>query len=106
MTIEDNIIRAVKISRVVLYVCSQNFTKSTFCQSELKYGLESHYGAYKGQYRRLVPIVIDGECPTELNTFRMRPIKASGSVDSYDKNAINKLLKTLKLGMSYAYKAA
>ena len=98
MTIEDNIMRGISISRVVLYVCSKNFNQSSFCQKELKYGMESHYGKFRGRYRRVVPIVIGGECPAELNTFKIRPIRTSGSVEDYTEKMINRLLKTVNLG--------
>lgn len=98
MTIEDNIVRAVSISRVVLYVCSKNFSQSSFCQRELKYGMESHYGKYRGRYRRVVPVVIGRECPAELDTFKIRPIRTSGCVEDYTERVISDLLKTVNLG--------
>lgn len=102
MSIEDNIIRAVDISRVVLYVCSKSFTESSFCQTELKYGMDSHYNKYRGRYRRVIPVVIGGsgleECPAQLNTFRIRPIKVPGSVEDYDRQVIDEVMKALKLG--------
>lgn len=98
VTIEDNISRAVKISRVVIYVCSEKFNQSSFCQTELKYGMESHYNKYKGRYRRVIPVWIGGKCPSELNTFRIRPIKASELVEDYSKESIECLLKSLHLG--------
>ena len=98
MTIEDNIIRAVNISRVVIFVCSKHFSKSSFCQTELKYAMESHYGQYQGRYRRVIPIVIGGECPTQLNTFRIRPIRAPSDIWDYNEGSIMDLIKTLKLG--------
>ena len=98
MTIENNIIQAVKTSRVIIYVCSENFNKSQFCQTELKYGSESHYKQFKGRYRRVIPIVIGGKCPTQLNTFKIKPIRASGSVEDYKKSDINKLIEVLRLG--------
>lgn len=97
-TIEDNIIRAVNTSRVVVFVCSNNFNQSSFCQTELKYGMESHYNEYKGRYRRVIPVWIGGECPTQLNTFRIRPIKTAGVVEDYDENTISCLLRSLHLG--------
>ncbi len=98
MTIEDNIIRAVNVSRVVIFVCSKNFSKSSFCQTELKYSMESHYGKYRGRYRRVIPVVIEGECPTQLNTFRIRPITAPSNIWDYDKRDIAELVKSLNLG--------
>jgi hypothetical protein len=98
VTIEDNIIRAVNISRVVIFVCSKSFNSSSFCQSELKYSMESHYNEYKGRYRRVIPIWIGGECPKQLNTFRIRPIKTAGGAEDYDEKAIAFLLKDLHLG--------
>lgn len=98
MTIEDNIMRAVSISRVVLYICSKNFNQSSFCQKELKYGMESHYGRYRGRYRRVVPIVIGGDCPAELNTFKIRPIRTSGCVEDYTEGMTSDLLKMVNLG--------
>ena len=97
MTIEDNIIHAVNTSRVVVYVCSKNFNESSFCQTELKYGMESHYNKYEGRYRRVIPIWIGGECPSQLRTFRIRPIKTSASLEQYDEEVIGKLIKELKL---------
>lgn len=99
VTIEDNISRAVKISRVVIYVCSRNFNNSSFCQTELKYGIESHYNQYKGRYRRVVPVWIGGECPSQLNTFRIRPIKTRESVEEHNDESIARLLGSLHLGM-------
>lgn len=98
VTIEDNILRAVKISRVVVYLCSKNFNQSSFCQTELKYGMESHYNQYGGRYRRVIPVWIGEECPAQLNTFRIRPIRTAGSVQDHDEESINGLLRSLHLG--------
>ena len=80
-------------------MCSNSFKESTFCQRELKYGLESHYGKYRGRYRRVIPVVIEGECPSQLNTYRIRPIRAAAFSEVYDKDMVNSLLKAMKLGM-------
>lgn len=100
MTIEDNIVRAVDISRVVVYVCSKSFNESRFCLTELKHGMESHYGKYGGRCRRVVPVWIGGECPPQLNTYKIRPIKISTSLEGYDNTATAEVVKMLKLGES------
>lgn len=102
MTIEDNIVRAVNTSRTVIFVCSERFNQSIFCQTELKYGMESHYNEFKGCYRRVIPVWIGGECPAQLNTFRIRPIKTTASVEDYNRNTICCLIKSLCLGKRFS----
>lgn len=76
LTINENILRAVQISRRIVFVCSEHFHRSDFCQKELKFSVDSHYNKYKGKYRRVVPIVIqDGQCPKELR--QLRPIRVN-----------------------------
>ena len=73
MTIAENMLKAIGNSRWVIFVCSEHFARSDFCQQELKFGLDSHYNKYKGQYRRVIPLVIQkGSCPHTLT--QLKPI--------------------------------
>lgn len=96
LTIDENIIRATKLCRRVVFVCSEHFHRSEFCQKELKYALHSHYGEYKGKYRRVIPVVVqDGECTRELR--QLHPIGVTKTTD-ISKDEIQKLIKKLNLG--------
>ena len=98
LTIDENIIRAIKLSRTVVFVCSQHFHKSEFCQKELKYALHSHYKEYNGKYRRVIPLVIqDGECTKELQ--QLYPIRVKNITNGSTGNKQN-LIKKLHLGKS------
>lgn len=99
LTIDDNIIRATKLSRTVIFVCSEHFHKSEFCQKELKYALHSHYKEHNGKYRRVIPLVIqDGECTKELK--QLHPITVKNMTNESIGNS-HKLIKKLHLGKSY-----
>ena len=93
LTINDNIVRATQICRRIIFVCSENFQRSTFCQLELKFGLHSHY---KDRTRRVIPIVLQEEfCPDELRHFsqiRVNSLHVNASVD------IEKLIQKIDLG--------
>ena len=96
LTIDENIIRATKLSRTVIFVCSKHFHTSEFCQKELKYALHSHYKEYNGKYRRVIPLVIqDGECTKELQ--QLHPIRAMNTTSASITNR-QKLIKRLHLG--------
>ena len=99
ITIDENIIRATKLCRRVIFVCSEHFHKSEFCQKELKYALHSHYSEYNGKYRRVIPLVVqDGECTQELQ--HLHPILSIKTSDSCKKEAKN-LINRLQLGKSH-----
>ena len=96
LTIDENIIRATKLSRTVVFICSEHFHKSEFCRKELKYALHSHYKEYNGKYRRVIPLVIqDGECIKELR--HLHPIRVAKTTDVSSDN-VKKLIKRLYLG--------
>ena len=96
LTIDENIIRATKLSRIVIFVCSEHFHKSEFCQKELKYALHSHYKKYYGKYRRVIPLVTqDGECTKELQ--QLHPIRAK-NITNGSTGSSQKLIKRLCLG--------
>ena len=102
LTIDENIIRATKLSRTVIFICSKYFHTSEFCQKELKYALHSHYKEYNGKYRRVIPLVIqDGECTKELQ--QLHPIRAMNITSASTSNS-QKLIKRLHLGMSSVVK--
>ena len=66
-TIDQNIVRATQLSRRIIFVCSEHFQCSIFCQKELKFGLHCHY---KDRTRRVIPIVLQEEyCPDDLKHF-------------------------------------
>ena len=95
LPLNDNITRAVKISRQIVYILDDASLHSDACQKELSAGLESHDKAFKGRYRRLVTIVVEkGACPEHLKRFRA--VKASKS--NVEPQEIRKLIKKLKLG--------
>ena len=95
LTIDENMIRATKLCRRVIFVCSKHFDKSEFCQKELKYALHSHYSDYHGEYRRIIPLVIrGGECSKELKQLHPIEIKSPGT----SKGEVKKLIKRLYLG--------
>ena len=93
LPINDNIVRATQISRRIIFVCSEYFQRSTFCQMELKFGLHSHY---KDRTRRVIPIVLQEEfCPDELRHFsqiRVNSVHINTSVD------IERLVQKIDLG--------
>lgn len=95
ITIDENIIRATKLCRRVIFVCSEHFCKSEFCQKELKYALHSHYSEYSGRYRRVIPLVVQEECPKELQ--QLHPILVTGTSEN-NKDKGQKLIKRLNLG--------
>lgn len=100
LTIDENIIRATRLCRRVIFICSEHFHKSEFCQKELKYALHSHYSEYNGKYRRVIPVVIKGgECTKELQ--QLRPVEVTKTADTH-KDEVQKLLKRLYLGKSHS----
>ena len=92
LTISENIIRAVQTSRRVVFVCSEHFHKSDFCQKELKFGVDSHYNKYKGRYRRVVPVVIqEGQCPSVLRQLRPINVDSNKLKASSDQHVVKQL---------------
>ena len=99
LTIDENILRAIKLGQTVIFVCSEHFHKSEFCQKELKYALHSHYKEYNGNYRRVIPLVIrDGECTKELK--QLQPIRVTTRTNE-TKDYGHKTVKKLCLGNSF-----
>ena len=96
VTIDENIIRATKLCRRLIFVCSKHFHTSEFCQKELKYALHSHYSEYNGKYRRVIPLVLqDGECTKELQ--HLHPIVRIKTFNNSKDEAKN-LIDRLQLG--------
>ena len=99
LTIDENIIRAINLCRRVIFICSEHFHKSEFCQKELKYALHSHYSEYNGKYRRVIPVVFKGgEYTKELQQFH--PVEVTRTADTQE-DKIHELLKRLHLGKSH-----
>ena len=92
LTIMENIIRAVKLSRRTIFVCSRRFMKSEFCKKEMDYCLRVQE---KEHTRRVIPVVLEECCPEEFKRFNQ--IRLSGK--EMDDNEIKQFLLRLKLGM-------
>lgn len=98
MTIAENMLKAIRDSRWLIFVCSEHFARSDFCQQELKFGLDSHYNKYKGKYRRVIPLVIQkGSCPQTLT--QLKPINHTlREGPTPNKRDIHDIIKMLNFG--------
>lgn len=92
-TIDQNIVRATQLSRRIIFVCSEHFQRSTFCQKELKFGLHCHY---KDRTRRVIPIVLQEEyCPDDLKHFNQIRVN---NMNINTSTEIERLIHRLDLG--------
>ena len=98
LTIDENIVRAIKLCRRVIFLYSEYFHKSEFCQKELRYALHSHYSEYNGKYRRVIVVMAQGkQCIKELQ--QLQPLEVTMASDT-SKRGVQKLIKRLQLGKS------
>ena len=103
LTIAENMLTAIRKSRWIVFVCSEHFEQSEFCQQELRFGLNSHYSTYKGRYRRVVALVLDeGCCPAKLK--QLHPIKLTSKQEQHRPTRlhIKALIRRLHFG-EYTY---
>lgn len=97
LSIAENMLTAIKQSRWVIYVCSDYFEESHFCQQELRLGLEDHYRVHGGRYRRVIPLVLrGGTCPYKLK--QLYPIQAHYERQPPTSKDIDRLIRRLCLG--------
>ena len=93
LSIQDNMIRAIKTSRAIVFFCTEHFADSNFCAQELDFCVREKRN--NKRLRRVIPVVIGEEnCPTELRRLnQVRPRR-----NYFDEDEAMRIVKRLKLG--------
>lgn len=94
--IVENIARAVRVSRRIVFVCTESFGESDFCLQELAYCLDVQR---KEKTRRIIPVVVKEEfCPRELMEFNQIRIDQR---DDMSAEEVENFIAKLNLGNTY-----
>ena len=94
--IVENIARAVRVSRRIVFVCTESFGESDFCLQELAYCLDVQR---KEKTRRIIPVVVKEEfCPRELMGFNQIRIDQR---DDMSAEEVENFIAKLNLGNTY-----